>query len=59
VVAGSLDFLTPPVAAHAVHDLFAGSTYAEIDGAGHFPWVDEPETFATVVGDFLDGRGLT
>jgi pimeloyl-ACP methyl ester carboxylesterase len=59
VVGGSLDFLTPPAAAHAVHELFCQSTYVEIEGAGHFPWLDDPETFATVVDDFLAGRALT
>lgn len=58
VVAGSLDFLTPPKAAHAVHELFAHGTYVELDGAGHFPWVDDPDAFATVVDDFLAGRAL-
>lgn len=59
VVAGSLDFLTPPAAAHAVHDLFEHSTYVEIEGAGHFPWLDDPDAFATVVDDFLAGDALT
>lgn len=59
VVAGSLDFLTPPAAARAVHELFARSSYAEIEGAGHFPWLDDPATFATVVDDFLAGVALT
>lgn len=27
-----------------------------IDGAGHFPWVDEPAAFAAAVRDFLAGR---
>lgn len=57
VVAGSLDFLTPPRAAHAVHDLFADSTYVEIEGAGHFPWLDDPAAFSAVVADFLAAEG--
>lgn len=59
VVGGSLDFLTPPAAAHAVHELFPHSTYAELEGAGHFPWLDDPDAFATVVDDFLAGDALT
>ena len=58
VVGGSLDFLTPPVAAHAAKDLFADGTYAELEGAGHFPWLDDPEAFASIVDDFLSGDGL-
>lgn len=58
VVAGSLDFLTPPQAAHAVHKLFRHGTYVEIEGAGHFPWVDDPEAFRAVVDDFLGGGAL-
>ena len=57
VVAGSLDFLAPPPVAHAVHELFADSTYVEIEGAGHFPWLDEPAAFAGVVDDFLAEHG--
>lgn len=57
VVAGSLDFLTPPPAAHAVYELFSRSTYVEIEGAGHFPWVDDPAAFSAVVADFLADEG--
>lgn len=54
VVAGQLDLLTPPVAAHRVADEL-GATYVEIEGAGHFPWLDAPDAFAGVVADWLDG----
>lgn len=57
VVAGHLDFLTPPPAAHAVAGLFPDATYVELDGAGHFPWLDVPEAFAGVVADFLATTG--
>lgn len=59
VVAGSLDFLTPPAAAHAAMELFRDGTYAEIEGAGHFPWLDDADAFTAVVRDFLAGDGLT
>ncbi len=58
VVAGSLDFLCPPPVARAVQGLFARSAYVEIEGAGHFPWVDDAATFAATVADFLGAQGL-
>jgi pimeloyl-ACP methyl ester carboxylesterase len=59
VVGGSLDFLTPPAAAHAVRELFTDGTYVEIEGAGHFPWLDDAEAFTAIVDDFVGGEGLT
>ncbi|MDQ1706097.1 MAG: TAP-like protein, partial [Frankiaceae bacterium] len=29
---------------------------ALIDGAGHFPWIDEPKSFAATVAHFLNAR---
>lgn len=58
LVAGQLDYLSPPVAIHAVHERLPRSTYAEIEGAGHYPWLDEPELLRAVVGDFLDGLSI-
>jgi pimeloyl-ACP methyl ester carboxylesterase len=54
LVAGQLDYLTPPVGVHAIHDDLQHSTYAEIEGASHYPWLDEPELLRAVTGEFLD-----
>ena len=54
VVAGSRDGLTGVEAAHAVARGFPNAETAVLEGAGHFPWVDEPDAFRTAVLDFLD-----
>ena len=53
VVTGERDGLTPPVAGRRIHEAMPGSSYAEIPGAGHFPWVDEPDAFLAAVLPFL------
>lgn len=55
VVTGERDGLTPPIAGLRIHEAIPGSHYAEIPGAGHFPWVDEPEGFLAAVLPFLSG----
>ncbi|HVU74023.1 MAG TPA: alpha/beta hydrolase [Mycobacteriales bacterium] len=55
VVTGERDGLTPPLAGRRIHEAIPGSAYAEIAGAGHFPWVDEPEGFLAAVLPFLSG----
>ena len=59
VIAGELDLAVPPACAHAAAAAIPGATYAEIEGAGHFPWLDDPEAFTALVDDVLDGRALT
>ncbi|HEV7207240.1 MAG TPA: alpha/beta hydrolase [Mycobacteriales bacterium] len=58
LVAGQLDFLSPPIAMHALHERLPCSTYAQIEGAGHYPWLDEPALLVEVIVDFLDGLGV-
>ncbi len=58
VVAGELDLAVPPLCAHAAAAGIPGATYVEIEGAGHYPWLDDPEAFTAIVGDFLSGEGL-
>lgn len=36
-----------------VHETFAGSRYVAIENAGHFPWLEQPETFYKTLGEFL------
>ena len=54
VVGGELDGLTGVEAVHAVAACFRDARTEVIEGAGHFPWVDRPEEFRRVVGEFLD-----
>jgi proline iminopeptidase len=56
VIVGDLDGLTGVKAGHIVAGLLPHSTVVEIPGAAHYPWVDTPEEFRTVVEDFL-GEG--
>jgi proline iminopeptidase len=53
VVVGDRDGLTGAVVGERVAGRFADARCVTIEGAGHFPWIDEPEAFATAVRDFL------
>ena len=52
VVGGELDALTGVASVHAVAASFRNATTAVLPRAGHFPWVDEPEAFASAVRGF-------
>jgi pimeloyl-ACP methyl ester carboxylesterase len=43
----------PLQSAEEVRDAFAGSRLEMIENAGHFPWVEQPETFTRIVDGFL------
>jgi proline iminopeptidase len=53
VVAGERDGLTGVTSAHRVAGSFPDARVAVLTGAGHFPWVDEPQAFREVVEEFL------
>jgi pimeloyl-ACP methyl ester carboxylesterase len=53
VVAGELDWAACPAVAREVAALFPNSTFVVQSGAGHFPWLDDPERFVAVVAAFL------
>jgi pimeloyl-ACP methyl ester carboxylesterase len=55
VVGGERDALTGVAAVHAVAASFPSASTTVVPGAGHFPWVDEPQSFATAVRSFLTG----
>ncbi|MFE6336445.1 alpha/beta fold hydrolase [Streptomyces sp. NPDC057798] len=55
VLAGELDGAPNPALAHRTADVFPHAEVAVQPGAGHFPWLDDPEWFAQCVGGFLDG----
>jgi proline iminopeptidase len=52
VVAGVEDGLTGYAPVLAVADLFRQGTSVSIDGAGHYPWIDEPDAFAAALAEF-------
>jgi pimeloyl-ACP methyl ester carboxylesterase len=39
-----------------VAEAIPGARVAELDDAGHFPWVDAPDHFRRTVLGFLDSR---
>ncbi|MGJ5894844.1 alpha/beta fold hydrolase [Streptomyces niveiscabiei] len=53
VVAGEVDVAAPPEVVREFAGLLPGAETVVLEGAGHFPWMDEPEAFAQVVGGFL------
>ena len=53
VVGGELDGATGVAAVQAVASCFPLAETAVLPGAGHFPWVDEPEAFRGVLAEFL------
>lgn len=53
IVWGDRDQIIPVHHAHAAHDAIPGSRLEVIEGAGHFPQVEQPERFAEVLVDFV------
>jgi len=54
VLAGGYDTGNPPRVMAEVAAVFPRGRLVVQEGAGHFPWVDDPELFATLVAPFLD-----
>jgi len=53
VIVGARDVGTPVSMARVIHDRISNSKLAVIDGAAHFPNVEQPEAFNEVLLDFL------
>ena len=53
VLAGALDVGNPPPAMAELAALFAHGETVVQEGAGHFPWVDDPGRFVALVAPFL------
>jgi proline iminopeptidase len=53
LLAGELDANTIPVAAAEYAALFPNAELVVQPGAGHYPWLDDPDRFAATVGAFL------
>ncbi|WP_037682147.1 alpha/beta fold hydrolase [Streptomyces griseus] len=56
VLAGELDGGPRPDLARRIADAFAHAEFAVQPGAGHYPWLDDPEWFAGRVAAFLDAH---
>jgi pimeloyl-ACP methyl ester carboxylesterase len=53
IVWGDRDEIIPVSHAHAAHDAIPGSQLSILEGVGHFPHVEAPERFLSVLTDFL------
>ena len=53
VMAGSYDTGNPPAAMAEVAALFRRGELVVQEGAGHFPWVDDPALFIGLVKEFV------
>jgi pimeloyl-ACP methyl ester carboxylesterase len=51
---GERDALTGATVADKFAAAIPRAEVAVLPGAGHFPWVDEPDAFSSAVRDFLD-----
>lgn len=56
VITGERDGLTGVTAGDIAAWYFSDARHTTLAGAGHFPWVDRPEEFRTVVEEFLTGQ---
>lgn len=57
-IAGSRDLATPPDLVEATAALIPGAAYTLIDGVGHIPCVEAPQTYAARLTAFLGDSGL-
>ena len=55
IVVGELDAMTGVSVADRFAEVLADATVAVVPGAGHFPWVDQPDAFRDAVAAFLAG----
>ena len=54
IIWGDRDTIIPVSHAHAAHEAIPGSSLSIIEGAGHFPHVEEPRRFIEALTVFLD-----
>jgi pimeloyl-ACP methyl ester carboxylesterase len=53
LLAGEVDAFPSPAAAHEAAKLFGRASVVVQPGAGHYPWLDDPEFFRQAIADFL------
>lgn len=56
LIAGEDDFVGSPMNSRRIVERVAGSEMAVIARCGHFPWIEQPKPFYSIVGDFLGRR---
>jgi proline iminopeptidase len=52
-VAGELDGMIGTVPAHLIADCYPAGRLEILPGCGHWPWIDAPARFTSLVNDFL------
>lgn len=55
IVWGDQDGIIPIAHAHSAHEVMPESQLSIVEGAGHFPHVEEPAQFARIVTSFVQG----
>lgn len=58
IVVGDDDFICSPEAASHLHLALKNSKLLLIENAGHFPWMEQKETFNAKVTEYLEALGL-
>lgn len=53
LLAGEVDLSAPPRTMEEFSGLFPNAELVVQPGAGHFPWLDDPERFAVTTATFL------
>lgn len=53
-IAGEKDALVGCSTVRALSDVFARGEFVAIDDCGHYPWVEQPRAFASVISGFTD-----
>jgi len=56
IIAGSLDWLTPPSGARYIHSQIKGSQYIEFPNSCHMSFVEEREEFLKAIQKFIDNK---
>jgi pimeloyl-ACP methyl ester carboxylesterase len=54
VIGGDYDWSATPERCKALADAIPGATYTRMDGMGHFPMSENPETFERYLASLLD-----
>lgn len=54
VITGAQDAASGTAVGDAIADFFANGRHIIMPGCGHYPWVDEPKQFVSIISAFLD-----
>jgi proline iminopeptidase len=56
VMGGKFDIHVSPAHSETMAQQIPGARYILMEHSGHFPWLDEPELFATTIADFISSN---